>query len=143
MIIKKINKIGFILLFSFFSLLGYNQNNEVKKDQDDHKKIEKELNQMLERNQSDSVELNLQQSEQEVPESVPEIKEESPLAPPSPAPSKSNFNVKSEPVPGAEIIIDKVPASDKKKNKIKSASNQALPVNNKTNEEQDINKHNE
>lgn len=141
-------RLEIVLLFTFISLLGYNQNNDVKKELDEHKKIEKEIDQILERNQSDSIEINLQGSEQAIPESEanpneePKPADEAPLAPPAPSPSKNKLNIKSEPVPGAEIIIDKIPASDKKKNKIKSTLNEVLPNSNddkKTNENKNKN----
>lgn len=124
------------LILILISLIGFSQNNEVKKEQEDHNKVQKEIDKMLKREQSDSMEINIQEIKQAVPVSdeepvaEPAIKEGAPLPPLSPEPSKSNLNLKSEPVPGAEIIIDKIPSSSKKKNKTKSSLNQNLQNNN-------------
>lgn len=123
----------------FISLLGFSQINNEKKDQDDHKKAGKIIDNLFKNNQLDSTTIYKAEEEQAMPE-IEKIKE-APLAPPSPVPSKSN--IKSEPVPGAEIIIDKEPATDKKKNKIKATNNQIAPKNSEndeTNENKDKNR---
>lgn len=100
-----------------------------KKEQDDHKKTGKIIEELLNNNQLDSTLINKTEEE-----AIPEIEniQGAPPSAPSVVPSK-NY-IKSEPVPGAEIIIDKEPAKDKHKNKIKATNNQIETQNNENNE---------
>lgn len=124
-------KTKLFVLFMFISLLGFSQINNEKKEQDDHKKAGKIIEELLKNNPLDSA---INKTEEEA---IPEIENIQGAPPSSPSVVPSKNYIKSEPVPGAEIIIDKEPATDKKKNKIKATNNQ---IDTKNNENDEINK---
>lgn len=120
-------KTKFVVLFMFISLVGFCQINNENKDQDDHKKTEKIIDSLLKNEQLDSALINIVKEQ-----AIPETEKAVPFA--APTLTRSINNIKSEPVPGAEIIIDKEPVTDKKKNKIKATNNQIETKNNENNE---------
>ncbi len=108
-----------VLIIIFSTSYAYNQNTKATSKEDDQSKTKKELDKILEAPSIDSVAFDIpaEQKEEKAMEAEPIY------APaPKPAESASPVEVKSEPVPGAEIVIDNVP-DPPKKNKNKSTSN--------------------
>jgi len=109
-----------LFAFFLFSLSMYSQNTEINKDE--HAKSKKEIDKILESPSNDTLIQDKSIKNLKLEEESDSKKEiEQPLEVPSP--KKGVYNVKSEPVPGAEIIIDNIPPKKDKKNKNKSTQN--------------------
>ncbi|NSW45251.1 MAG: hypothetical protein HPY79_05510 [Bacteroidales bacterium] len=127
-----------ISLFAFFlfTMTIYSQNTEINKDE--HAKSKKEIDKILESPSNDTL-MEGNNKDNIIPEEESDSKKEIEQPLDAPSPQKGVFNVKSEPVPGAEIIIDNIPPKKDKKNKNKSTQNNT-PLNQENKSEKSIDK---
>jgi len=120
-----------LIVFFLFTSMLYSQNTEVNKDE--HTKTQKEINKLLESPSNDTL-LKENNTDMEIPEKESISKETLQVPAVAPSPQKGIVNLKSEPVPGAEIITDEIPTKKEQKNKTKSTlkNNQTNSENNNT-----------